>query len=53
MKTIVRSSARRSNLGRVDGKVTLEVHTERAAPVEAFDVAGQDGATTFGVPRSE
>ena len=36
-------------LGRVDGKMTLEVHTERAAPVEAFDVAGQDGAAAFGI----
>lgn len=36
-------------LGRVDGKVTLEIHTERAAPVEAFDVAGEEGATAYGI----
>lgn len=36
-------------LGRAEGKVTLEVHTERAAPVEAFDVAGQEGATAYGI----
>ena len=40
-------------LGRAEGKVTLEVHTERAAPVEAFDVAGQDGANAFGVHAME
>jgi hypothetical protein len=36
-------------LSRLDGKVTLEVHTERAAPVEAFEVAGQQGTTAFGI----
>ncbi len=36
-------------LSRLDGKVTLEVHTERAAPVEAFDVAGLEGATAHGI----
>ena len=36
-------------LGRAEGKVTLEVHTERAAPVDAFDVAGQEGTTAFGI----
>lgn len=36
-------------LGRADGKVTLEVHTERAAPTEAFDVGGLDGATAYGI----
>ena len=36
-------------LSRADGKVQLGVHTERAAPVEAFDVAGQEGTTAFGI----
>lgn len=36
-------------LSRLDGKVTLEVHTERAAPAEAFEVAGLDGATANGI----
>jgi hypothetical protein len=36
-------------LSRLDGKVTLEVHTERAAPTEAFDVAGMDGTTAYGI----
>ncbi len=36
-------------LGRAEGKVTLEVHTERAATAEPFDVAGQDATTTYGV----
>ena len=36
-------------LSRADGKVQLGVHTERATPVEAFDVAGQDGTTAFGM----
>ena len=40
-------------LGRAEGKVTLEVHTERAAPVEAFDVAGQEGAAAFGIHAME
>lgn len=36
-------------LSRLDGKVTLEVHTERAAPPDAFDIAGLDGATANGI----
>lgn len=36
-------------LSRVDGKVTLEVHTERTAPTEAFEAAGQVGETSFGI----
>lgn len=36
-------------LSRLDGKVTLEVHTERAAPVEAFEVAGMQGETSYGI----
>ena len=36
-------------LSRLDGKVTLEVHTERAAPAEAFDVAGMEGTTAHGI----
>lgn len=36
-------------LSRLDGKVTLEVHTERAAPAEAFDVAGMEGAVANGI----
>lgn len=36
-------------LSRLDGKVTVEVHTERAAPAEAFDVAGMEGATSNGI----
>ena len=40
-------------LGRAEGKVTLEVHTERAAPTEAFDVAGQDGTSAFGIHATE
>lgn len=36
-------------LSRLDGKVTLEVHTERAAPAEAFDIAGMEGATANGI----
>ncbi len=40
-------------LSRAEGKVTLEVHTERAVPVEAFDVAGQEGAAAFGIHALE
>lgn len=40
-------------LGRAEGKVTLEVHTERAAPAEAFDVAGQEGVTSYGIHALE
>lgn len=36
-------------LSRLDGKLTLEVHTEQAAPAEAFDVAGMEGTTAFGI----
>ncbi len=36
-------------LSRLDGKVTLEVHTEQAAPTEAFDVAGMEGTTAYGI----
>jgi hypothetical protein len=36
-------------LSRAEGKVTLEVHTERAAPTDGFDVAGQEGTTAFGI----
>ena len=36
-------------LSRLDGKVTLEVHTERAAPVEAFEIAGMQGTTSYGI----
>ncbi len=36
-------------LSRIEGKVTLEVHTERAIPAEAFDVSGQSGDTAFGI----
>ena len=36
-------------LSRLDGKVTLEVHTEQSAPTEAFDVAGTEGAAAFGI----
>lgn len=36
-------------LSRLDGKVTLEVHTEQAAPAEAFDVAGMEGTTAYGI----
>ena len=36
-------------LGRVAGKVTIEVHTERAAPSDSFDVAGLNGNATFGI----
>ena len=36
-------------LGRVDGKVTLEVHTEQATTSEAFDVAGQEGTSAYGI----
>lgn len=36
-------------LSRLDGKVTLEVHTERASPTEAFDVAGMQGAAAHGI----
>jgi len=36
-------------LSRLDGKVTIEVHTERASPSEAFDVAGMEGTTANGI----
>ena len=36
-------------LSQAEGKVTLEIHTERALPDDAFDVAGQEGATAYGV----
>ena len=36
-------------LSRVDGKLTLEVHTESAIPSDAVDVVGQDGANAFGI----
>ncbi len=36
-------------LSRLDGKVTLEVHTEQSSPTEAFDVAGTDGAAAYGI----
>lgn len=36
-------------LGRVGGKATIEVHTERTVPAEAFEVAGLNGNTTFGI----
>src|SRR5205807_2485380 len=36
-------------LSRLDGKVTLEVHTERAAPAEAFEIAGMEAATAYGI----
>jgi hypothetical protein len=36
-------------LGRAEGKLTLEVHTERGAPVEAFDVAGQGATAAYGI----
>lgn len=36
-------------LSRLDGKVTLEVHTERAAPDEAFDAAGMEGMSALGI----
>lgn len=40
-------------LGRAEGKIVLEVHTEQAATVEAFDVAGQDGTTAFGIHAAD
>ena len=36
-------------LSRLDGKVTLEVHTEQSAPTEAFDVAGMEAAAAYGI----
>ena len=36
-------------LSRLDGKVTLEVHTEQSSPTEAFDVAGTDGDAAYGI----
>jgi hypothetical protein len=36
-------------LSRVDDKLTLEVHTERAIPAGAFDVAGMEGSSAFGI----
>lgn len=36
-------------LGRVDGHLNLEVHTERAAPTDAFDVIGINDDTTSGI----
>ena len=36
-------------LSRLDGKVTLEVHTEQAAPAEAFDIAGMEGESAHGI----
>ena len=34
---------------RVERKLTLEIHTEMTAPVGAFDVAGQEATTAFGI----
>ncbi len=36
-------------LSRLDGKVTLEVHTEQSASTEAFDVAGMEAAAAYGI----
>jgi hypothetical protein len=36
-------------LSRLDGKVTVEVHTERAAPTDAFEAAGMDAETAYGI----
>lgn len=36
-------------LGRMTGKVTVEVHTERAVPADSFEVAGTNGNATFGI----
>ncbi len=36
-------------LSRLDGKVTLEVHTEQSSPTEAFDVAGTEAAAAYGI----
>ena len=36
-------------LSRLDGKVTIEVHTEQSAPTEAFDVAGMEAAAAYGI----
>lgn len=36
-------------LSRVEGKIVLEIHTERALPDDALDIAGQDGATAYGI----
>ena len=36
-------------LSRLDGKVTLEVHTEQSAPTEAFDVAGMEATAAYGI----
>lgn len=40
-------------LGRADGKVTLEIHTERALTGDPFDVVGIDGNTVLGVHATD
>ena len=35
--------------GRSDGKVTIDVHTERTLPTDAIDVTGLEGATAYGI----
>ena len=35
--------------GRAEGKVTIDVHTERTLPTDAIDVTGLEGDTAYGI----